>query len=1073
MRKFASLFVTAILCSLLVFAQNRTISGTVTDANGKAIPFASVTVKGTKNGVTADADGKFTIKGVASGTVLVVSSVGFDDKELTVGTSNDVSISLSPTAGSNLTEVVVTSAFGIKKSQRTTPYSSQVVKSDQLNIIPQTNVVEALAGKIAGVQVRAQSNAKLDNSDFLRIRGGLSLGDLGPIFVVDGTIVNSFDINPDDVEDVTVLKGANATALFGERATGGAIVINTKKRGPKQGIGVEITQSVMADNVYILPKYQNLYAGGTNDVMNQYTYQAGQPTEWQALNGKYFHDYTDDASWGPRMTGQEYIPWYAWFPGTQYSFKTAPLVAQPDNNRDFWNTGVTTTTNAAFSKSGPGSNIRISYTNQNIQGIIPNSNSIRHTLFMTGSIDLNNHFTAGVNSTYSTQRIRGEFDDGYANNSAGSFTQWFHRDLDMGIMKELRNLTSPYGAYASWNFLTNPDGATGYKDIIGNYWYNFYTYFQNQNNLQARDRFFGDFYVQYKMNNHFNIKATVRKNQITTFYENITTSALQKSAGQSGYLARYATGETYYREYNYEALANYTNTFFGNKLAVNVNGGANVLDIEQKSVTMNTNNGLNVPDYYAINNSVAQPSVGNGRSNSKVNSLFASGDLEWNKFASITFAVRNDWYSANPTDGKNVDLLSPSVGASFIFSEFTKSSLPWLSFGKVFGGWGRKPRPLNTYQNNFGYTTGQFLWNGNFLMTTPNTTVDPDLIGSTVTTYEAGIDLRFLKGRLGLNVLYYNEDNDGEPLNVPVSGVSGFTTIAQNSVHVKREGIEVQINASPVKGKNFSWDITKTFGYLIKNPVISISGVASGRQLLAGGAFGTRFARAFQEVGKDWGQLIGGGIKRNAEGLMVVNPTTGLYVADADKHWGSVVPKTTGGFLNTFQYKDFVLNFSLDYQIGGKFFSLSENWGNFSGILDETAATNDKGKNVRDAVADGGGVHVVGVSSVDEKTPVNMYVEGYDYFHQFYFGRIAEPFVHDLTFVKIREASFGYRIPVKKIGGVSKYIQGATFSIIARNPWIIHRDSENFDPAEISGVQGEDGQLPGVRSFGASLKLTF
>jgi hypothetical protein len=206
---------------------------------------------------------------------------------------------------------------------------------------------------------------------------------------------------------------------------------------------------------------------------------------------------------------------------------------------------------------------------------------------------------------------------------------------------------------------------------------------------------------------------------------------------------------------------------------------------------------------------------------------------------------------------------------------------------------------------------------------------------------------------------------------------------------------------------------------------------------------------------------------------MVVNPTSGRYIRDLDKHWGSVVPKTTGGFLNTFTYKDFVLNFSLDYQIGGKFFSLSENWGNFSGLLDETAGTNDKGKNVRDAVADGGGVHVVGVSSVDEKTPVDMYVEGYDYFHQFYFGQIAEPFVHDLTFVKIREASLGYRIPVKKIGALSKYIQGATVSLIARNPWIIHRDTENFDPSEISGVQGEDGQLPGVRSFGASIKFTF
>ena len=1069
MRKIASLLMATILCTTLVFAQSRTISGVVTDASGKSVPFASVTVKGTKNGVTADADGRFSIKGVSSGATLSITSAGFEDKDVSVGTSDNLSISVASSGA--MTEVVVTSAFGIKKAQRTTPYSSQVIKSEQLNITSNTNIVEALAGKIAGVQSRSQSNAKLNSEDFLRIRGGLSLSDLGPIFVVDGTVVNSFDINPDDVEDVTILKGANATALFGDRAAAGAIVINSKKRGSKQGIGAEITQSVMSDAVYITPSYQNLYAGGASADLMKYTWRSGQPVEWKALDGKYFHDYTDDASWGPRMSGQEYIPWYAWFPGHKYSLKTAPLVAQPNNARDFFNKGLTTTTNASFTKSGPGSNIRVSYTNQNITGIIPSSSSIRHTLFTTASFDLNDHFSTGVNSTYTSQRIRGEFDDGYANNSSGSFTQWFHRNLDMGIMKELQDYKAPNGTLASWNLYTNPDGATGYNDIIGNYWYNFYAYFKNQNNLQSRDRLYGDFFLQYRMNKNFNVKATIRKNQITTYYENITTSMLQKSAGQSGYLARYATGETYYKEYNYEALANYNNSFMSNRLSLNINAGANVLDIESKSAAIGTSNGLNVPDYYAINNSVAQPSVSNGRSQSKVNSLFFNGDLEWNNYASITFAVRNDWYSANPID--NVDLLSPSVGASFVFSEFTKSNLPWLNFGKVFGSWGKKPRPLSTYQNNFGYSTGAVLWNGNFLMGTPNGAVSPDLVGSTVSSYEAGIDLRFLKGRLGVNILYYNDDNNGEPLNVAVSGVSGFTSVAQNAVRIQREGLELQINASPVKGKNLNWDISTTFGYSIKNPVVDIFGVPTGRVLLAGGSFGTRFARAFQEKGKDWGQLIGGGIKRNAEGKMVINPASGAYDVDADKHWGSVLPKYTGGFINTLNYKNLMLKVSFDYQIGGKFFSLSEMWGNFSGLLDETAAINDKGKNIRDAVANGGGVHVVGVSSVDEKTVVDKYVEAQDYFHQFYYGRIAEPFIHDLTFLKVREASLSYRIPVKNLGKIGKNLQGATFSVTARNPWIIYRESKNFDPSEISGVQGEDGQLPSVRSIGASLKLSF
>ena len=1058
----------------MVFAQNRTITGTVTDANGRAVPFASVTVKDTRNGVTADADGKFTLRNVPSNAVLVISSVGFDNREINVGTSDVVSISLTPTAGGgNLTEVVVTSAFGIKKAQRTTPFSSQNIKSEALNIIPQTNVVDALAGKIAGVQTRSQSNAKLNESDGLRIRGGLSLGDVGPIFVVDGTIINSFDINPDDVEDVTVLKGANATALFGDRAKGGAIVINTKKRGPRQGIGLEITQSVMADKVYILPSYQNSYAGGGSPTLTQFNFDPSQhPAEWAALDGKYFPDYTDDASWGPRMTGQEYVPWYAWFPGHKYSFQTTALVPQPDNTREFWNTGLTTTTNASFSKSSAGQSVRLSYTNQNITGIIPNSSSVRHTLFFSGSIDLNEHFTVGLNGTYSNNRIRGEFSDSYANNSSGSFTQWFHRHNDMKIMKELAGTLSPVGSLVSWNLFTNPDGASSYEDVVGNYWYNYYDYFANQNNMQSRDRFFGDFSILYRMNSHFSIKGTVRKNQLTTFNENITTSLLERSALQAGYLAGYSTGSTFANEYNYEGLVSYNNTFLS-KLAVSANVGGNVQRTLGKSNSANTNNGLNIPDLYSISNSAAQPSVGNSRTQSRINSLFATGDVEWNKFASVTFAVRSDWYSTLPAE--NNRLVSPSVGVSFIFSDFTKNSLSWLTYGKVFGSWGKKPTSLGIYQNNFGYAPGQFLWDGNFLMSTPNSVPAEDLVGSTVSTYEAGVDLRFLKNRLGLNVLYYHELNDKEPISVSVDPVSGFTNLVVNASKIRRNGIEVVLNATPVKGKNFTWDLTKTFGYLLDNEVIEIfeGGAQPTTQiLLSGGSFGSRFARAFQVKGEDWGQLIGGGIKRNADGAMVVTPA-GLYVRDANKKWGSVVPKATGGLINSFTYKDFVLNLSLDYQVGGKFFSLSESWGWFSGLLEETAATNDRGKNVRDAVADGGGVHVVGVSSVDEKTPVDIYVDAFTYFHQFYTRQIAEPFIHDLTFVKIREASLGYRIPVKKIGAISKWFQGATISVISRNPWIIHRDSKNFDPSEISGVFGEDGQLPGTRSFGASLKLTF
>lgn len=1075
MKKIVSLFVVILLGACLVTnAQTKVVTGTVTDPKGSPVPFSTILIKGTKQGTTADAEGKFFIK-IKTGDVLEISSQGFTKKEVAVsGNSTSVAVILDVNTRETLAEVVVTTAFEIKKSARTTPYSAQTISGDNLNMIRQPNLNNALAGKVAGVQFRGQSPVALDRDAVLRIRGGSTLnGDLSPIYVVDGTIVNSFDINPDDVESLTVLKGANATALFGGRAANGAVVITTRKKSGAGGIGVEVNSGVTLDRVYILPKYQNRYSGGANPDLTVYHWKAGDPVEWKALEGKGFPDYTDDSSWGPEMLGQEYAPWYAWIPGHSRSFKTASLTPQPNNVRDFWETGVTTNNNVNFTKSGQGYNMRVSYTKQYVKGLLPTTSSDRNNLNASVSWDLNPHFTVSSNVTYSQQQINGNFSDGYANRSTGNFNSWFHRDLDLKIMKELRGLKTPIGTFASWNLSSNPDGYDPTNPLNfygGNYWYNHYAAFDQVRNGQNRQRLFGDVSLRYKLDNHFYVKGTVRKNQLTTSYENIFTSELSASATQTGDLPSYGTGYSNYQEDNYELIAGY-NQKFGD-LDVSATVGGNKLSIRQYGVDASTSKGLNVPGLYALSNSKAQPNLSNTRNNWETKSLFATGDLEYKKYVSLTWAVRSDWYSTLPN--KNNRLISPSLGAGFVFSEFTKDALPWLNFGKVFGSWGKKPRDLSVYANNFLYGVNPNQWNGNFLMATPDVLLDADLKGSLITTYEAGIDLRFLKNKLGVNIIYYNEDNNGEPVAVAQSGVSGFTSKRINAARIKKEGIEVLVNATPISHKDFTWQLSMNYSYLLKNPVVNLApGVGTGGQiLLAGGAFGTRFARAFQEVGSDWGQLIGGGIARNSDGAMLINPATGNYVADATKHWGSVIPKTNGGIVNSFTYKQFTFGFNLDYQVGGKFFSLSEQWGNFSGILEPTGLNNDKGKSVRDAVSAGGGVKVTGVSSVDQKTPVTMYVDAQTYFQQFYFNKIAEPYVHSLTFVKLREVNLGMNLPIKK-WGIAKYVQGANLSLIARNPLLIYREAKNFDPSEISAIQGEDGQYPGTRSIGVNLRLNF
>ena len=337
MRRFLSLFTMLMLCGVLAFAQSRVVTGRVIDNTGKPVPFASVTIKGGKTGVQTDVNGEYSIR-VNSGDVLQVSQTNFDVAEATVGSSNTITTELTLKTNT-IKEVIVTSAFNTKRTLRSQSSNVQNVSSEQLNTVRASNVNNALAGKVAGAQVRSQSAVALGRETTIRLRGenGLGVGG-GPIYVVDGTVIPSAnDINPDDIDNITVLQGPAGAALFGPDGSNGAIVITTKRaRKNAPGVGIEINTGITIDKIYITPDYQNSYSGGTSSDMIQYNWQAGQPEAWKALDGKYYHNYDDDASWGPRMNGQEYIPWYAWYAGTERSFKTAKLTPQADNIKDFY-----------------------------------------------------------------------------------------------------------------------------------------------------------------------------------------------------------------------------------------------------------------------------------------------------------------------------------------------------------------------------------------------------------------------------------------------------------------------------------------------------------------------------------------------------------------------------------------------------------------------------------------------------------------------------------------------------------------------------------------------------------------
>jgi TonB-linked SusC/RagA family outer membrane protein len=1106
MRRFLSLFTMLMLCGVLAFAQSRTVTGKVADTDGNPVSFASVKVKGSPTGVSADANGAYALK-VTANSVLVISGSGFKETEVPVGTQTVLNTVLEK-GGTELREVVVTSAFGTKRAKRATASATQNVDGEALNVVRQGSVNDALSGKVAGLQVKSQSAGKLGAENTVRLRGenGMSVGG-GALYVVDGTIMSSYnqnptgafgttasssasDINPDDIEDITILQGPAAAALFGPDGVNGAIVINTKKaRKGQRGVGIEINTGVQWDNAYILPDYQNSYAGGNDPVLHKFTYVAGvHPAGWANLDGKYYPDYQEDVSWGPRMSGQEYIPWYAWYKGHERSYKTASLTPQPNNAKDYFETGVRKISNVSFSKAGEGFAVRASYTNSNQTGIVPNTYLNKNTFNLSATIDLSKRFVIGTNINYVNAISDDANDDTYSNNSSGSFNQWFHRDLDMNIMRELRYLKTEQGVLATWNhgnpnLYTAADPNAFFRNY---YWFSPFSYQDNISYLTKKNHIYGDASLTYKASNDLSFRFTYRKDQYfanaeVKMYKALETSVAgnplggfnvwERAAGRQATWQGFELNDLTSDKQNYEGLMTFNKKI--KSFAVNANAGFDIVKYSRNRKRWFSNGGLLVADEFLINNSITAPTYTNIYTNSGRRSLFVRADIGYKNFAFVEGAYRKDYSS---TEIKDFSIDTKSVGVSFVFSDLINKRKPsFLSYGKIRGSIGQILNTLNPYQNSVLYDPTVFpnQWGGNVrLITEPNTLVDPTIHGSNNTEKEVGIELRFLKNRIGISATYWDRTNKDFPFNVDIYGGSGYTTLSTNAGEIRKKGIDLQGFITPVRMKNLEWTINASYGKLMDNKVISIAPGITRTTAISNGQGGTNVF-SVNEVGQQWGQLIGKAILRDAGGSPLLD-ASGKYTVDPVlRNFGSALPDYTGGVQNSITlFKNFVINVNIDFQKGGKFFSLSKYYGNASGLYLETAVLNDKGNSIRDDVQDGGGVHVFGVDAVS-KTPVSYYVDARTYFEQFPYGAgIVEPYIKDLTFVKLRELSIGYKLPVGKMG-LGKILQNGTVSFIARNPWLIYSKAKGFDPSEISPTYGEEGQLPGTRSLGVNLRLGF
>jgi TonB-linked SusC/RagA family outer membrane protein len=1036
-----------ILCTLTVaaFAQERTVTGTVTSSeDGLPIPSASVKVKESPTkGITTSADGRFVLNVPANGRTLVISYLGFTSVELPIPANGVVNARLTPDS-KTLTEVVVTSALGVTRTERSVGTAQQSLKAADLTQARQPDLNTALAGKIAGVQVLGGSGARFGTSS-IRIRGINSVaGGADPLFVVDGVVVPATSINMDDVEDLTVLKGPAATSLYGQRGDQGVVVIKSKQ-ATKKGFGVDFSHSTTVENVATLPKYQNEYGGGASQTWSKFTYNpASDPAALAAMNGARYYNYSVDESWGPKFDGLPYAAWYSWNKFDSQYATQVPYVAQPDNVRDFYETGVENNTNIAFSQATDKFSARVSYTNLNRTGVSPNTKADQNRLSFNGTFNPIAKLKFAANINYNTINYFNRPSEGYGTQTAGSFNQWFHRDTDVD---KLRNYKNPDGTFTTWN-ITSP------RNTAPKYWDNPFVEAYENTAASNSSRIFGSLTTSYTLFPFLTAEFAAKGSYSNSRGEGRVGSGTLN-------LENYNTRQDRSRENNYV----FDLLFKKDVGDFSINGGAyGELRVNyDANLVSSTVGGFTVPSYYNISASKDRPNVTSGIFNKKVRSAYGFGSVGYKNYLFLDLNIRNDWSSALPT--ANNSYLYGGGSVSFVFTDLLPKN-DFLSFGKATFALGRTGSDIDPYNIYQVYSSAGF-YGTNPSLSVPNQIPNENLKPALSDALEAGLEFKFLKNRLRLSANYFDRTSKDQILSVTLPSTTGFSSALINAGEVSSSGYEFSIGGTPIKTNQVVWDLNANFA-TNKNKIVELYPGVDNFQFGSFGYVGTPQIRVERRVNKPWGELVTQGIKKDGNGNNLIG-ADGFPILQDEQNLGSFIPDFTGGLTSSVTYKGFTAGFSMDFQVGGRLFSVSRGNTFGSGLAEETAGLNDKGIPKRDPVSAGGGILIPGVFESNGQ-PNNVYIDPQDYYEGYIPYTWAEQ-TYDATYVKLREVSLGYNLPMKFVSKLKA--QRASLSLVARNPWLIYTKIPGIDPSESAGNWIEGGQLPGTRTLGLNLKITF
>lgn len=1017
------LFLSLLLVTALVhqaMAQVKAITGKVTDAStNQPLPGVTVLVKGTTVGTATSSDGSYTINVPEGQNTLVFSYIGYTTTEKAIGNASTVNVNLAIDS-KQLDEVVVT-ALGIEREKKALGYAIQEVKGETVNQARETNVVNALSGKVAGVQV-VNSSGAVGSSSRITLRGNNSLtGDNQPLFVVDGIPIDNrsndnsgyggvdygnaaADINPNDIASVSVLKGANAAALYGYRAANGVILITTKSGKGAKGLGVTIDHSTTFETPLRLPDYQNEYGQGLNGEF-EYVDGAGGGV----MDGV-------DESWGPRLDGSI----------KNQFFGEGPWEAHPDNVKDFFETGVTNNTNVAITGGNEKANARLSLGNISQTGIIPNTDLNRRSVNLNAGLQMSDRLSATASINYIQNQSDNRPANGYSGDNIMQQFVWFGRQVDLERLKDYKNED---GTQYNWNY---------------NYHNNPYWIVNENTNASQRDRVFGNVAVKYDFTDWLSLRLRGGSDLYSENRKRIW--AMNTRDYPDG---RFYESDIYQSETNFDFLLSADKDVTDDiTLGATFGGNRQKNEYRNNSVLVRA---LAVPGIYNVGNAKGNPSPDQYNSEFAVNSLYGTGTFGFRDYFFIDVTARNDWASTLPEGNRSY--FYPSVSSSLVFTDAFNINSGILSYGKVRASWaqvGAGGRPYTTKS----YFASNDPWDGNPNLTYDNRLSSPNLKPEQTTSFEIGTDLRFLQDRAFIDFTYYDKKTEDQIVNVTVSGASGFYEQTINVGEISNKGVELQLGGTPVRtGSGFTWDVLVNFA---KNT----NKVESLTEGLDAYQFGTYWGLSLEaRPGERYGVFYGTGYERDDNGNIVVD-AVGRPKKDPEKRvLGDILPDWTGGIRNSFTYKGINFSFLVDVRKGGDIFSVTHMFGRYAGVLEETLEGREEGL-VVPGVKEDGSVNDIVVSS--QRYNQSLY-------------NLHEAHIFDGSFIKLREVVLGYELPQSLISKVK--LRGANISLIGRNLWIIDSNIPHVDPetafgANIASQGFEFGALPSTRSWGVNLRLT-